>query len=118
MTFNAGDSLATPERSPVAGWFARRDGGQEATAWQWETPGKPHAFDLIWYKSPPARESARAAPRRQVFDAGYAMLRHGSNYLAARSGSNKTNHAHLDLGSFVLDCNPEEICEYTPILAI
>lgn len=109
MTFNAGDSLATPERSPVAGWFARRDGGQEATAWQWETPGKPHAFDLIWYNSPPARESARAAPRRQVFDAGYAMLRHGSNYLAARSGSNKTNHAHLDLGSFVLEIGAQRL---------
>jgi hypothetical protein len=27
-------------------------------------------------------------------------------------------HSWLQLGSFVLDCNPEEICEYTPILAI
>jgi len=27
-------------------------------------------------------------------------------------------HSWLQLDSFVLDCNPEEICEYTPILAI
>jgi len=27
-------------------------------------------------------------------------------------------HSWLQLSSFVLDCNPEEICEYTPILAI
>lgn len=27
-------------------------------------------------------------------------------------------HSWLQLCSFVLDCNPEEICEYTPILAI
>ena len=27
-------------------------------------------------------------------------------------------HSWLQLGSFVLDCNPEEICEYTPILAV
>jgi hypothetical protein len=27
-------------------------------------------------------------------------------------------HSWLQFGSFVLDCNPEEICEYTPILAI
>ena len=27
-------------------------------------------------------------------------------------------HSWLQSGSFVLDCNPEEICEYTPILAI
>ena len=27
-------------------------------------------------------------------------------------------HSWLQLGSFVLDCNPEEICDYTPILAI
>jgi transglutaminase superfamily protein len=27
-------------------------------------------------------------------------------------------HSWLQVGSFVLDCNPEEICEYTPILAI
>jgi hypothetical protein len=27
-------------------------------------------------------------------------------------------HSWLQFGRFVLDCNPEEICEYTPILAI
>lgn len=27
-------------------------------------------------------------------------------------------HSWLQLGSCVLDCNPEEICEYTPILAV
>jgi hypothetical protein len=27
-------------------------------------------------------------------------------------------HSWLQLGSLVLDCNPEEVCEYTPILAI
>jgi hypothetical protein len=27
-------------------------------------------------------------------------------------------HSWLQVGSFVLDCNPEEICEYTPILAV
>ena len=27
-------------------------------------------------------------------------------------------HSWLQLGSFVLDCNPEEICDYTPILAV
>lgn len=109
MVFNAGDSLATPERSPVAGWFARRDGGREAAAWQWETPGKPHAFDLLWYNAPPAPESAGSEPRRQVFDAGYAMLRHGSSYLAVRTGRNRTNHAHLDLGSFVLEIGAQRL---------
>ena len=27
-------------------------------------------------------------------------------------------HSWLQVGSFVLDCNPEEICEYTPILVV
>jgi hypothetical protein len=27
-------------------------------------------------------------------------------------------HSWLQLGNFVLDCNPEEICDYTPILAV
>ena len=109
MTFNAGDSLATPERSPVAGWFAQRDGDRAAAAWQWETPGKPHAFDLIWYNSPRAAESAGEVPRRQVFDAGYAVLRHGDSYLAVRTGRNRTNHAHLDLGSFVLEIGAQRL---------
>lgn len=109
MVFNAGDSLATAQRSPVAGWFARRDGDREAAAWQWEIPGKPHAFDLVWYNSPPAMESVNGVPQRQIFDAGYAVLRQGRSYLAARSGCNSTNHAHLDLGSFVLEIDAQRI---------
>jgi hypothetical protein len=101
--FNAGDGLDHPERSPVAGWFARQTGNPEAAAWQWETPGAPQPLDLVWYNSPAAAPAPAAEPERNVFEAGYAALGCKNSYLAVRSGHNSTNHAHLDLGTFVLD---------------
>lgn len=109
LAFDAGDSLAAPGRSPVLGWFAAEE--PEAAAWQWAAPGAPHPLDLVWYH-PPA--SGGAAPEgREVFEAGFATLRRQQGgkawYLAIRAGGNAANHAHLDLGSFVLDAGAERL---------
>ncbi|AOF89993.1 heparinase II/III family protein [Sinorhizobium sp. RAC02] len=105
--FNAGDEPTEHERSPMLGWFAARSEEEGAVAWQWQAPGAVHPFDLLWYHAPPDPPTFEAAPRIEVFDAGYAILRHHADgrewYLAARAGRNTTNHCHADLGSFVLD---------------
>jgi hypothetical protein len=105
--FNAGDEPAEHERPPMLGWFATRSGEKGAVAWQWQAPGAAHPFDLLWYHTPPEPPACETAPRTEVFDAGYAILRHHADgqewYLAARAGRNTTNHCHADLGSFVLD---------------
>lgn len=105
--FNAGDEPTAHERSPMLGWFAAHSGEEVAGAWQWQAPGAAHPFDLLWYNTPPEPPAPETAPRIDVFDAGYAILRHNTDgtewYLAARAGRNSTNHCHADLGSFVLD---------------
>ncbi|MGQ3210621.1 heparinase II/III domain-containing protein [Shinella sp.] len=105
--FNAGDEPPVHERSPMLGWFATRSREEGAAAWQWQAPGAAHAFDLLWYHAPPEPSVSEALPRIELFDAGYAILRHHADgrewYLAARAGCNTTNHCHADLGSFVLD---------------
>jgi hypothetical protein len=105
--FNAGDEPTAHERSPMLGWFAAHSGEKGAAAWQWQAPGAVHPFDLLWYNAPPEPPAPETAPRIDVFDAGYAILRHHVDgtewYLAARAGRNSTNHCHADLGSFVLE---------------
>lgn len=67
-----------------------------------------YALYSIWYpaatKAPPLREKAR----RFRGNADLAVFRGdwsdpGAAYLGFKAGDNATNHAHLDLGSFVLE---------------
>ncbi|MCT7666460.1 heparinase II/III-family protein [Shinella kummerowiae] len=111
--FNAGDEPTEHERSPMLGWFTAHSGEKGAATWQWQAPGAAHPFDLLWYNAPPEPPAPETAPNIDVFDAGYAVLRHHANktewYLAARAGRNATNHCHADLGSFVLDAGKNRL---------
>ena len=100
---NIGDSELRTRRLPVYGWLAARGGGAEAGRWQNEAPGAPHPLDLLW--PGPGAGQGGEAPATEIFnEAGYAALRFGhSGYLAVRAGRNRSNHAHLDLGSFVYE---------------
>ena len=100
--FNFGDATERPRRAPVIGWLASSAGEPEAMAWQHAAPGDPHPFDLIWCA--PESEPANADDRPAAYEpAGIAVLRRGSNWLALKGGRNDVNHAHLDLGTFVLE---------------
>lgn len=100
---NIGDSELRTRRLPVYGWLVAHGGGAETGQWQNEAPGTPHPFDLLW----PGTGAGKRweAPATEIFnEAGYAALRSGpSGYLAVRAGRNRSNHAHLDLGSFVYE---------------
>lgn len=100
--FNFGDATERPRRAPVLGWLAGIAGDPAAMAWQHAAPGDPHPFDLLWCapQSPAAADDDTPAAYEP---AGIAVLRAGSAWLALKGGRNDVNHAHLDLGTFVLE---------------
>ncbi|WEZ85879.1 heparinase II/III family protein (plasmid) [Rhizobium sp. 32-5/1] len=108
MVFDSGDSIAISRRLPVYGWLAQKNNDREAAQWQWQAPGDVHPLDLLWYTSPSSTLICEATRATELFrDAGYATLQNTAPqqgvYLAIQGGSNSTNHAHLDLGTFVLE---------------
>ncbi|WP_313531671.1 heparinase II/III family protein [Shinella sp.] len=103
--FDSGDSVAVTRRLPVYGWLAQKCGDVDAANWQWRAPGDLHPLDLLWFAPVPVNH-VDTRPRVEIFHgAGYATVtsRQGDTYLAIRGGSNSTNHAHLDLGTFIFE---------------
>ncbi len=111
--FNFADSVEDAGAAPEMFWLAKRF-GNPVYAWSeqklLERNAHPDAYDLVWFdrdaKSPqqPAPWALDAIFRgvdiacfRSAWDDPNAL------YLAVKGGDNKAAHAHLDLGSFVLD---------------
>lgn len=100
--FNFGDATERPRRAPVLGWLADRAGEPAAMAWQHAAPGDPHPFDLLWCAPEAGPLPADDTPAAYE-PAGVAVLRAGTTWLVLKGGRNDVNHAHLDLGTFVLE---------------
>jgi hypothetical protein len=100
--FNFGDATEEPRRAPVLGWLANCTGEQEAMAWQHAAPGDPHPLDLLWC-APDIETTIAGDPPVAYEPAGIAVLRKGTTWLALKGGRNDVNHAHLDLGTVVLE---------------
>ncbi len=112
--FNYADGGDEPEDAAEMFWLARRF-RQPVCAWhqnrQIEISGRSDALDLAWY------EPAQVAPREAHWpvdayfrDAEIAMMRGAWDdpnavFVGVKGGTNRggRGHAHLDLGSFVLD---------------
>jgi hypothetical protein len=103
--FNFGDTLLRPDRSPVLGWLALRSGEAGAKTWQRTAPGRRHALDLIWLADDPGNTVDQIESCTAFNHAGIAVLRDLENgrYIGLKGGRNDVNHAHLDLGSFILE---------------
>ncbi|MCO5066529.1 MAG: heparinase II/III-family protein [Rhizobiaceae bacterium] len=102
LSFDYGDNLLEPERSHGLGWLAHRSGEAQAAAWQRAAPGAPRPFDLIRGATMAAAPASRAQVDR--FEAaGVCMLRDGDIWVGLKGGSNAVNHAHLDLGTMVVE---------------
>jgi hypothetical protein len=67
----------------------------------------PNPFDLLWYQPAPQRIPALPTAARfacsEVFFARAAWNDPASVFLGFKAGSGRRDHAHLDLGSFVMD---------------
>ena len=112
-TFNFADAGDEAGLSPEMFWLARRF-GSPAFAWSeqkaLERTSRVDPYDLVWFdkdgKSPqPASAWQLDAIFRGVDLSCFRSSWDDPNalYLAVKGGDNKAPHAHLDLGSFVLD---------------
>ena len=69
--------------------------------------GSPDAFDIIWYQ--PFQKNVEPLSQTAIFEGVKAFFMrsqwHDPNafFVGFKGGNNQADHAHLDLGSFVLD---------------
>ena len=111
--FNFADSVEDAAPAPEMFWLARRF-ANPVFAWseqkELDRTTHPDAYDLAWFDreartplQPPAWQldaifrGVDVACFRSAWDDPNAL------YLAVKGGDNKAAHAHLDLGSFVMD---------------
>ncbi len=111
-TFNFGDSGDDAGTAPEMFWLARRF-EQPVYAWQEQVQAERSAhtdpLDIVWFYKDAKRPQGEEWPLDAYF-AGVetAFLRTSWDdpnalFLGVKGGDNDYSHAHLDLGSFVLD---------------
>jgi hypothetical protein len=111
-TFNYGDSSDEVSAEPSMYWLARRY-AHPPFAWQEqridEKLNSAEPFDLIWYNRDGRPPQPPIWPLDSIFTGTQSIFFRSSwedpnaLFLAVKGGDNKAPHAHLDLGSFVLD---------------
>lgn len=111
-TFNYADSADELTEEPAMYWLAKRF-TQPVFAWQQqklvERSNHPEPLDLVWYQRDAKAPVGPTWPLDSIFSGVQCAFFRGSwedqtsVYLAVKGGDNKVSHAHLDLGSFVLD---------------
>ncbi len=88
--------LAQRFHLPVCAWFAAHQ-------------GRPSAMAMVWYRQPGQDPAVAGLPLDKYWrGVEVATLRSRWNdpqalFVGVQAGSNRVNHNHLDLGSFVLD---------------
>jgi hypothetical protein len=110
--FNYADAHNRLKPAPEMFWLARRF-MEPVYAWQeqriLEAGGVPDALDLIWLQPEGRSPQQEGWPQDAIFHGvQVAFLRSAWDdpkaiFVGVKGGDNKTNHSHLDLGSFVLD---------------
>jgi hypothetical protein len=121
LAFNYADGGSEFEDTPAYAWLARRYGDRAALEWsrrrlRAEVAGHGDdrflALHAAWFPGPPqgGAGAVAALPLCVHFRGGadIALFRSawndpGALFLGFKAGDNSTNHAHLDLGSFVLE---------------
>jgi hypothetical protein len=111
-TFNYGDTPDELVAEPAMFWMERRY-AQPPFAWQeqklCEKSNASEPFDLIWYNREGKAPQAPVWPLDAIFTGSQCVFFRSSwedpngLFLAVKGGDNKAPHAHLDLGTFVLD---------------
>jgi hypothetical protein len=110
--FNFGDAVEDDGTAPQLFWLAKRT-NLPPFAWQEarhiDKTGRSEVLDLVWYERDQKMPSGPAWPLDALFPAlGVATFRSSwedpdALFLATAAGDNKAPHAHLDLGSFILE---------------
>jgi hypothetical protein len=110
--FSFADGGDDPGLAPEMFWLARRF-NNPVYAWseqrQLEHSARPDPYDLAWFQRDAKAPQPPSWPLDAVFHGvGVATFRSSWEdpaglFLAVKGGDNKAGHAHLDLGSFMLD---------------
>jgi hypothetical protein len=106
--FNFEDSGERIGRADVLFWFARRF-DLPACAHFAASGGRPSAAAMLWHDKPGQDPQAAGLPLDKYWrTVEVVTMRSRWNdpqamFVGMQSGSNRVNHNHLDLGSFVLD---------------
>jgi hypothetical protein len=110
LHFNFADASPRAGDSPVLFWLARRyDDPVLAVGAREAATGRSSAGDLLWYDARGTASDFSTMPLDARYEAAHlAFFRSTWNdrdaiYVGFKGGDNATNHAHLDLGTFVLD---------------
>lgn len=110
LFFNYADATPRAADEPSLFWLARRfDDPALALAGREAALGRASARDLLWYDERGTAADLTSLPLDARYQATHlAFFRSAWNdkdaiYLGFKGGDNATNHAHLDLGTFVLD---------------
>lgn len=110
-TFNYADGSDALEPAEELFWLARRF-SQPVNSWQQtellRERTRAHALDLVWYQDKTQSPAAAGLPLHTAYSAiNAAFLRSSWDaaavWIGVKGGDNAANHAHLDLGTFVLD---------------
>jgi hypothetical protein len=107
-TFNFEDSSDQPARTESLFWLARRF-DLPVCNWFAAKYDRPSAAAMIWYQEPSVDPLKAGLPTDKYFrgvevvTARSAWNDPQALFLGIQAGSNRVNHNHLDLGSFVLD---------------
>lgn len=109
LVFNYADCVDRVDMDPAIEWLGHRTGDSWSSAEARARAGATvRPFSVAWYQASPPRPIAAPSLDRVFPDAGVVCMRSAwhdpaATYLAAKGGDNASRHAHLDLGSFVLD---------------
>ena len=111
-TFNVADAHDRIEPAPELFWLARRF-AEPVYSWEeqrlLEAGASPEPADLIWFQPDVRSPKQDNWPLNVIFHGvQMAFLRSAWDdpnaiFIGVKGGDNRSNHAHLDLGSFVLD---------------
>jgi hypothetical protein len=108
-TFNYADAGEGGISAPEMWWLTDRFHEPQYAVFRSRTVAKrPTPQDILWYTAWPfEKRLVGLSPNKYFRGAEVAMLRtsweNNATFVAFKGGDNKTNHSHLDMGTFVLD---------------
>ena len=115
-TFNYADASDALGPAECTLWLARRF-NEPVYAWQelelLKQSKRAHALDLVWWPGKIRSPAEARWPLDKYYEGVQTAFLRGSwtdpgtMWIGAKGGDNKANHAHLDLGTFVLDSQGE-----------
>jgi hypothetical protein len=111
-TFNYADAHDQVESAPAMFWLARRF-AEPVYSWEQQRSldagANAEALDLVWFQPDARGPKQENWPLNTIFHGVQAAFLRtawedpNAIFVAVKGGDNKTNHGHLDLGSFVID---------------